>query len=295
MDELPSTEVLENHKNVIGTFKRFMKMEGKSENTIYNYGGIAEHFLRFTGKKLEDITEIDLIDYLAKKVEEGMKQDSRYIHYRAIQRFFKIVGKKINWEAIPKHRYRTDRLPTALTKAQVEAIIEAAPNIKIKCMLKLSYECALRVSELCDLTIGDLDLEHAEVQIFPKKREKPVRIPITQELVHLLRQYLATIETSTPEQPLFSLKGNKKMSRVGVTQGILVPIARSLGIKTTFHQFARHSRATHLLRSGLDVFFVSKLLRHRKLESTTVYLALTTQDLRDKLENLSKPKISESP
>jgi integrase/recombinase XerD len=43
----------------------------------------------------------------------------------------------------------------------------------------------------------------------------------------------------------------------------------------------RHSYALHLLRSGLSLKTIGDLLGHRSLESTSVYLRLATEDLRD--------------
>jgi site-specific recombinase XerD len=48
----------------------------------------------------------------------------------------------------------------------------------------------------------------------------------------------------------------------------------------------RHSYALHLLRSGLPLKTIGDLLGHRTLESTCVYLRLTTDDLRDVPLNL---------
>ena len=50
-----------------------------------------------------------------------------------------------------------------------------------------------------------------------------------------------------------------------------------------YHEFARHSRATNLLKAGVDLYTVNRLLRHKLLETTSVYLHYTANDLREKL------------
>ncbi|MBF0502158.1 MAG: tyrosine-type recombinase/integrase [Candidatus Riflebacteria bacterium] len=43
----------------------------------------------------------------------------------------------------------------------------------------------------------------------------------------------------------------------------------------------RHTFATHLVKEGVDLLTISKLLGHRSMSSTQIYLYLTVEDLRD--------------
>ena len=54
------------------------------------------------------------------------------------------------------------------------------------------------------------------------------------------------------------------------------------------HSF-RHCCASHLLKHGADIRHIQRLLGHRTLESTQIYLHLDVADLRQATEKLSPP------
>lgn len=69
---------------------------------------------------------------------------------------------------------------------------------------------------------------------------------------------------------------------------ILKPLMRAAGVREVrFHDF-RHIFATHCLMSGLDVVQVQKLLGHKKLESTSVYLHLVPGHLKGATDRLAE-------
>ncbi len=79
----------------------------------------------------------------------------------------------------------------------------------------------------------------------------------------------------------------KKMHRAQVYR-IVNRIAEKAGINKTIgtHTF-RRSRVTNLLNKNVDVYAVSRLLRHKSLNTTTNYLRLSTGNLKRKLEEVN--------
>jgi integrase/recombinase XerD len=57
--------------------------------------------------------------------------------------------------------------------------------------------------------------------------------------------------------------------------------------KLTTHSL-RRSRATHLLDSGLSIEKVKKLLRHKELSSTILYLKISIKELQKSINKIDE-------
>ncbi len=53
----------------------------------------------------------------------------------------------------------------------------------------------------------------------------------------------------------------------------------------TWHQL-RHTFATELVRNNFDIFNISKILGHSKVDTTKIYLSVDTKKLKTQLDNI---------
>ena len=67
-------------------------------------------------------------------------------------------------------------------------------------------------------------------------------------------------------------------------QRLLIVARKELNIPDASIHSLRHSFATHLLEAGAHLHTIQKLLGHKQITSTMVYLHLTHQTTRDALE-----------
>lgn len=87
-----------------------------------------------------------------------------------------------------------------------------------------------------------------------------------------------TKEHNITSGPLFSGYGEKLSPRQ--VQRIIAEAAKKAGInkKVSPHKL-RHSFATHLLESGVDIRYIQELLGHAHLDTTQVYTKVTNKKL----------------
>lgn len=149
----------------------------------------------------------------------------------------------------------------------------------------------LRPMEVRGLLREDLDFDQGVVYVkrqwctkknmrvnYTKTREMRT-VPIPRLILDLLsdKRGLSMSEPVFPQVTSNSF-GHRKLK----------PLMRSAGVREVrFHDF-RHIFATHCLMKGLDLVQVQKLMGHRKLESTSVYLHLIPGHLKGATDRLAE-------
>lgn len=184
---------------------------------------------------------------------------------------------------------RTKRSKEWLTKEKYNRLINN-PNISRKddIIISLLYSCALRVSELSNIKAGDIDIVNATVTIWESKwTTEPALVPVPAILLKMINQWIKENKI-TPTQHLISSNRSKYLSRTQIHR-IIKSNAEQAGInkEITTHTF-RRSRATHLLDAGLPLEQVSKLLRHKYINSTMTYLRISIKGLQKAIEKIDE-------
>ena len=147
-------------------------------------------------------------------------------------------------------------------------------------LLSLLYDTGARVQELIDLKVCDINLNDAVTIVLTGKGGKSRIVPVMKPTGELLRQYIESSGLSHPAKSrntLFTNRSNKPLTRAGVTYILkkYAGQAQSYGIKDisgdiTPH-WLRHSKAMHLLQSGVNLIYIRDLLGHSDVSTTEIY------------------------
>lgn len=173
---------------------------------------------------------------------------------------------------------RSGRLPEPLSRNEIVRLLDATDSGKARMLLMTSYATGVRLSELLNLRFEDIHSERMVVRIRQGKGRKDRYTLLSPRLLTELREYWreyrpsewlfenqkygGQLNPSTPQKAYQNAK-----LRAGITHG--------QGIHTL-----RHSFATHLLESGLDLPTIQRLLGHTSLATTARYLHVTSHHLR---------------
>ena len=182
-------------------------------------------------------------------------------------------------------KYRFPRSEKAAQQRSYPGICFYYEGLKLKAMLSIAYEAALRTDELCNLKKKHLNLDRMEVFIEkPLKHSQPQAIPLSKDLTKILKQYLAENKSLNDDEAiLFPTKMGKKYHPNNFATHVFRPIAKTAGFNIRYYTL-RHSRATNLLKQGLELGWVRRITRHKNINNVLKYIHLSSDDIRAEME-----------
>ena len=172
------------------------------------------------------------------------------------------------------------KIPDYLEKEQVDELLDAAKTCSERdhLLLRFMWRTGVRVSEVTSVTPKDIEFKNAVVNIRKAKGGRQRRVPLDEETLTMLSDYILT--SNTPEdRPVFPIKRTQVFNlvkRYGNTAGVNI-----------HPHTLRHSFAIHLVRSGMDLRRLQLLLGHSSLSITQVYLQFKDDDLREAYDKVA--------
>jgi len=174
------------------------------------------------------------------------------------------------------------RAPKSLTRREQNRLLRAAEragNLRDIAIIKLLLGVGLRLGELTSLKLDDIDLgeRHGKVIVRRGKGVKYREVPIPVEARHAL---LAWLERHPGGEHLFINRSGGKISNRAV-QKMLKKYAYQAGLvlDSVHPHVLRHTCATNMLNSGVDIVKVATILGHESLDTTAIYTQPRFQDL----------------
>jgi site-specific recombinase XerD len=199
----------------------------------------------------------------------------------AVSEFSKWGVRKSLWTTDPVTTLprikRPKTLPRPFTDAEVERLLalELAPMERV--LRGLLFGTGLRATPLCGIRVGDVSENPPRLRVLVKGA-KPQSIALHPELRDLLVSYMLTGTDLKGHTYLFRQRNGKAMTRRELEAmthrwGEAASVADCLP-----HRF-RHTFATGLLRSGVDIRVIKEALGHEDIKSTVIYTEVTDQAL----------------
>ncbi len=263
-----------------------LRVQGRSSQTLALYERSVREFIACLGDQpLDDVTPGDLRRYLA-HLAARVKPATVGIRWRSVRAF-------LNWlydegllptrvtERVKLPKART--LPRVLSPTEVRALIEAArkrarswEGKRDYCLLFVFLDTGIRRGEARNLTVHDVHLSQRSLTVRGKTGERVVFFG--HKTARALRAWLEARTLQLPGDALFCRRDGYPLQDF---KDILYSLADRAGVKRFGCHALRHTFATAFIQGGGDVFALQRLLGHRTLEMTRVYVTLGSQALRE--------------
>lgn len=187
------------------------------------------------------------------------------------------------------------KLPRVLTAGEAQAILDACEHLRDRLLFAVLYDSGVRIGEALGLRHEDIAAAERELTVRPRVNDNGARsksacsrtIPVSAELVRVYANYLhdeyGDLDSDYVFVNLFGRSHGRPLAYPAVYD-LVRRLRRRTGIDFDPHWW-RHTAATRMLRDGVPVETVSKLLGHANLTTTlAVYGHLTVEDARRVLE-----------
>lgn len=161
-------------------------------------------------------------------------------------------------------------------------------------LMAVLYDTGARVQELIDLKVCEVRLIQPATITLTGKGNKKRNVPIMVKTRSLLEGYMTEnhlLESGRQQSPLFHNSRYQAFTRPGITYILdkyfkrtkLSHINEIFPDKLHPHML-RHSKALHLLESGVNLIYIRDLLGHVSVTTTEIYLKFDTELKRKVLE-----------
>ena len=257
--------------DAIQQLKSELRMRGLSPMTVRNYSFFVDKFLQHAKKDAADASQDDVKLYLSGLFDSKSKNTIMLAHAALKFLFTEVLKKEFGDIKIPK---KDKKLPEVLTKDEVKNLINSADNEKSRLIISLLYSSGLRVSELVNLKITDINFGENTGWVRMGKGSKDRIFTLSENLLKEIKNYLEgkeNIYLFSKEKPLTTRNIQKIISGTKKRAGIIK--------KATPHTL-RHSFATHLLESGVDIRIIQAMLGHSSLNTTQVYTHVSSEQIK---------------
>ncbi len=182
------------------------------------------------------------------------------------------------------------KLPVVLNLDEAKRFMAFATHPKYKAALAVAYGVGLRVSEVVSLKVGDIDSQRMAIRVEQGKGSRDRYAMLSPVLLEHLRAWWCFANQQGhmlaggwlfPGLNPINHMSARHLSRVCKETASIAGITKNVSMHTL-----RHSFATHLLETHVDIRVIQVLLGHAKLNTTALYTQVATDLLKDVISPL---------
>ena len=281
---------------LLDAFRQWMRVNRNiGEATLYNYSLAVRDLVQTIGDDASRFDAQRLRGFVLQRSRRcgSAKAKTIVTALRAFLRFLISAGLCPTGldAAIPTlAHWHLSTLPRYLQPEEVERVeaacsSETAVGIRDRAIVLLLARLALRASDIVHLQLDDIDWKEGWIRVCGKGRCQ-TRLPLSQEVGDAIVAYITGSRPSVDTNTLFvrsraPLRGFASHAAVSV---IVAQAMRRSGVDCPVRGAAhvlRHSAATAMLRKGASLQDIAIVLRHRSIQTTSIYAKVDVLALRE--------------
>jgi integrase/recombinase XerC len=293
-----------NYHQLLGEFEQYLRVERNlSDRTrnayIYDLTRFQEFLTVLHGrtpppKSIDAAAIREYLNHL--QLERGYKSTTLARTISSLRHFFDFAVEREELTASPAARLHTpkqpQRLPVYLVPQELTRLLQAPPaddpsGLRDRAILTVLAFTGTRLSEVVGINLRDVDLGNRTVRVLGKGNKERI-IPLNDVVMQALNEYL-NVRLLSDSPALFLNKFGRRLTGRAVEQ-LVRKHALNAGIfKDGFspHKL-RHTFATLLHASEVDLIEIKSLMGHANISSTQIYTHTSNSRLRSAVKKLEQ-------
>ena len=235
----------------------------------------------FKNKNLSDITQYSVEQYQ----EMRRKKVSSATVNRELACLKTLFQKAIEWKkaegnpAKKVRRYKEMERERILTPEEAQRLLDvAAPHLET--VLTIALNTGMRRSEILGLRWKSVIFAKRYIHIENSKNGKSRNIPMNPIVFNALKGMDKTRE--------FVFYNHKTKGPIKSVKTAFIAAYKKVGIKNLRFHDLRHTAATRMIESGIDLATVSKILGHSSIQMTMRYAHPTPENMQRAVDKLGE-------
>lgn len=280
------TSIVVHDNSTQGNINKFIgtkRLEGKAESTLIKYKRELEQLFLEINKKVYEVTTFDLRYYLATYKEQRKIKNSTLENMRkTFSSFFSwlsnegIIGKSPTLSL--SHIKYTEEIKQPFSVIDLERIKSTCNDIRELALTEFLYATGLRVSEIVSLNITDINFAKRE-GIVTGKGDKQRTFYFTEVASEYLQRYINSRVDKNKALFVGIIKPYNRLQKNSI-ETILNNIGTRAAVENVHPHRFRRTLATDLVRKGMSIEKVAKILGHADLRTTQKYVHVYSEDVK---------------
>lgn len=289
MGEITLLEALKEYQNI------YMPARNLAERTRIEYANDLRGFIDFLAKEginiVGDLRLSSIDQYLAGLDSLGISGSTRKrkaITFRSFLSFLYrsgYISHDISSQLIVP--FPDQSIPRFLTQGEYQKLLlVCSKNLRVTAITTLLLQTGIRLSELTHITLQSITIDEngqGDIQIKSRDNRLERIIPLNSKVVDALKAYLQ-IRPDTKYPSLFLNRFGKPLGNRGV-QKILGKYFQKAGLWHVTPHSLRHTFGVHHLIKGTNMRSLQKILGHKDIRSTEIYIPLANELSRREMQN----------
>lgn len=271
-------------EDIIKEYIYELQIKNLSNHTIISYKSILYQFKNTTKTEtLEEVNKIKVKEYINSMKSRGVKSSSINTNIKVIKSFLKYcfdedyiseipIIKNLKEQKTLIQTFNDDEVMRMLKFYKMNTFLDS----RNKCLIATLLDTGIRVHELCNLSVKDITETY--IVILGKGNKYRV-VPISPALKKIMIKYERIRNSYLDKRAINTTYYFVSRTGEQLTNETIQRIVRKVGIKVKVrdnircspHTF-RHTCAQAMLKNGLDIYTVSRILGHSDLSMTKRYL-----------------------